>query len=602
MIAINTNINAFAASVKLSSNAVEQTTAMQRLSTGVRVNSAKDDAAALAISTGFVSQVKGMAQAVKNVNDGISLAQTAEGALGNVVNMLQRMRELAVQSANGTLTTANRAAIQLEYDADINQINTVLGTSNFNGIKLFDGSASALQIQSGAGVDNKNTISIPQMTSNTLLGVSGTEAADASTTTPPPTISTVTKSQSVTASNTNNYVNPVYVDPNLVLTGTGKINGASVMISNVDAAHDLLMLTSPNGITSSYNAQTGILTLTGTASIADYQTALRQVQFKTDANAQVGKRNISITLGTALQGPNGHYYDTITNNSNWYTAYNDAANTSLFGAQGYLVTITSQAENDFIHNKIQTDSWIGASDDYQAINKALGYEKYANQAASDSNWYWVTGPEKGTLFFTGNALIGPAPTTLTYSNWAAGSPGDIGGGGIENFAQMYAANGTWNDAYYDTVNNPYYYYPIQQAIVEFDANPNLQITASTNIDVGEGTFPPVIEQPPAPKIAPGVTTQDDATQSMSVIDDAIGKVTDVRTYLGAMQNSMQAVVNNLTSGGVNAQQANGRLIDTDYTETTTQLSHSQIISQAATAMLAQANQSSQLVLQLIKQQ
>ena len=149
---------------------------------------------------------------------------------------------------------------------------------------------------------------------------------------------------------------------------------------------------------------------------------------------------------------------------------------------------------------------------------------------------------------------------------------------------------------------PYYYYPIQQAIVEFDANPNLQITASTNIDVGEGTFPPVIEQPPAPKIAPGVTTQDDATQSMSVIDDAIGKVTDVRTYLGAMQNSMQAVVNNLTSGGVNAQQANGRLIDTDYTETTTQLSHSQIISQAATAMLAQANQSSQLVLQLIKQQ
>ena len=250
MIAINTNINAFAASVKLSSNAVEQTTAMQRLSTGVRVNSAKDDAAALAISTGFVSQVKGMAQAVKNVNDGISLAQTAEGALGNVVNMLQRMRELAVQSANGTLTTANRAAIQLEYDADINQINTVLGTSNFNGIKLFDGSASALQIQSGAGVDNKNTISIPQMTSNTLLGVSGTEAADASTTTPPPTISTVTKSQSVTASNTNNYVNHVYVDPNLVLTVTGKINGASVMISNVDAAHDLLMLTSPNGITS----------------------------------------------------------------------------------------------------------------------------------------------------------------------------------------------------------------------------------------------------------------------------------------------------------------------------------------------------------------
>ena len=160
MVGINTNISALNASAKLGGNAVEQTTAMQRLSTGLHVNSAKDDAAALAISTGLVSQIKGMAVATRNVADGISLAQTAESALASVINMMQRMRELAVQSANGTLTTANRAAIQLEYDANINQINTVLGTSNFNGIKLFDGSASALNIQSGASVANKNTIKI----------------------------------------------------------------------------------------------------------------------------------------------------------------------------------------------------------------------------------------------------------------------------------------------------------------------------------------------------------------------------------------------------------------------------------------------------------
>jgi flagellin len=320
MIGINTNNSALAASAKIGSNAVEQTTVMQRLSTGVRVNSAKDDAAALAISTGLVSQIKGMAMATRNVSDGISLAQTAESALGSVVNMLQRMRELAVQSANGTLTTANRAAIQLEYDANINQINTVLGTTNFNGIKLFDGSASALQIQSGAAVTNKDTISIPQVTSKTLLGVSGTEIADTSNITSPPTIATVTKSQSYTSSNTNNYINPVYVDPNLVLTGTGKIDGASVMITNVDAAHDVLQLTSPNGITSTYDAQTGILTLTGTASIAEYQAALRQVQFKTDANAQVGKRDIKITLGTAVQGPNGHYYQFINTDTNFTNA------------------------------------------------------------------------------------------------------------------------------------------------------------------------------------------------------------------------------------------------------------------------------------------
>ena len=187
MIGINTNNSALAASAKISSNATEQTAVMQRLSTGVRVNSAKDDAAALAISTGLISQIKGMAVATRNVADGISLAQTAESALGNVVNMLQRMRELAVQSANGTLTTANRAAIQLEYDANINQINTVLGTTNFNGIKLFDGSASALSIQSGASVTNKDTISIPKLinpsdtsgSSNSISGGAGAGAANA---------------------------------------------------------------------------------------------------------------------------------------------------------------------------------------------------------------------------------------------------------------------------------------------------------------------------------------------------------------------------------------------------------------------------------------
>ena len=246
-------------------------------------------------------------------------------------------------------------------------------------------------------------------------------------------------------------------------------------------------------------------------------------------------------------------------------------------------------------SKIQTDSWIGASDDYQAINKALGYQKYANQAASEGNWYWVTGPEKGINFYIGS--VTSSQTTITYSNWSIVEPKD----GVDaNFAHLYQTTGMWNDVWYDTVNNPWFNYPINTAIVEFDSNPNLQITASTNIDVGEGTFPPVIEQPPAAKIAPGVQTIDNASQSLSVIDDAIGKVTDIRTYLGAMQNSLQAVIDNLTSSGTNAQQANGRQIDTDYAETTTQLSRNQIISQAATAMLAQANQSSQLVLQLLK--
>ena len=147
MVGINTNISALNASAKLGRNAVEQTTAMQQLSTGLRINSAKDDAAGLAIATKMNANIKGVAVAVRNANDGISMAQTAESALGSVTNMLQRIRELAVQASNGTLTTANRASMQLEVKQLSSEIDNIGKTANFNGIKLFDGSASNISLQ-----------------------------------------------------------------------------------------------------------------------------------------------------------------------------------------------------------------------------------------------------------------------------------------------------------------------------------------------------------------------------------------------------------------------------------------------------------------------
>jgi flagellin len=174
MVGIKANVNALNASVKLSGNAMEQTTAMQRLGTGARVNSAKDDTVALAVSTGLIAQIKGMAAATRNVADGISLAQTAESALASVVTILQHMRELTLQAANGTLSSQNRQTMELEFDQNINQINHVLETSHFNGIKLFDGSALSLQIQSGANLNNINNISIPKINTFSLLGATPT--------------------------------------------------------------------------------------------------------------------------------------------------------------------------------------------------------------------------------------------------------------------------------------------------------------------------------------------------------------------------------------------------------------------------------------------
>ncbi|RZT56961.1 flagellin [Sphingomonas sp. BK036] len=141
MTVIGTNISALRATNASTKASNLLSTSMERLSTGKRINSAKDDAAGLAISSSMTSQIKGMNQGIRNANDGISMAQTAEGALDEVTNNLQRMRELEVQKTNGTYSASDVANIKTEQDALAKQITNVLGNTTFNGVKLFDGSA-----------------------------------------------------------------------------------------------------------------------------------------------------------------------------------------------------------------------------------------------------------------------------------------------------------------------------------------------------------------------------------------------------------------------------------------------------------------------------
>jgi flagellin len=126
-------------------------TAMERLSTGKRINSAKDDAAGLAIASTMTASIRGMSQAIRNANDGISLAQTAEGALGEVTNMLQRIRELAVQSASGTYSTTDRTNLNTEVTALKSQITSILATTEFNGTRIFNSAASGTTYTAQAG-------------------------------------------------------------------------------------------------------------------------------------------------------------------------------------------------------------------------------------------------------------------------------------------------------------------------------------------------------------------------------------------------------------------------------------------------------------------
>jgi flagellin len=151
--------------------------AMERLSTGKRINSAKDDAAGLAIASRMTAQVRGLSAAMRNSNDGISLAQTAEGAMGEVSNMLQRMRELAVQAANGTNSATDRAAIQAEVTQLLAQTDDIANKTTFNGTKLVDGTATALAIQTGINSGDTVTLAIASVKTADL----GIAAIDLST-------------------------------------------------------------------------------------------------------------------------------------------------------------------------------------------------------------------------------------------------------------------------------------------------------------------------------------------------------------------------------------------------------------------------------------
>ncbi|NIM42422.1 flagellin, partial [Hydrogenophaga sp.] len=176
MTTINTNVMSMTAQRNLSGSANSLATSMQRLSSGLRVNSAKDDAAGLAISERMNSQVRGLNVAARNANDGISLAQTAEGALGKVGDMLQRMRELAVQSANASNNSDDRAALQAEVTQLRDEIDRVAKTTSFNGTKLLDGTFANATFQVGANAGEGIAIeSIVSAKSDSLGELENTE-------------------------------------------------------------------------------------------------------------------------------------------------------------------------------------------------------------------------------------------------------------------------------------------------------------------------------------------------------------------------------------------------------------------------------------------
>jgi hypothetical protein len=282
-----------------------------------------------------------------------------------------------------------------------------------------------------------------------------------------------------TNSITNNQA--AFVDNALTVSSNGAVTGFIVTITDSYQSGDVLAYNSatggalPAGITvASFNTTTRSLVFSGTAIGADWQRILRNVTLTTtSAVCSPESRKVAFIAGDVFYNPlNGHFYKASTSNTTWTVAKSNAENMSYFGKQGYLATISSQAENSFASKLLSTNSWLGCSDRWSEINAALGYTLYAASGASvvvggvtytgnndngnaEGNWFWVTGPEKGTRLRNGNATnlgasnnfgVGSAVAGV-YQNWQGNEPNDWSASnfGDEDYGHMYTGAGDWND-------------------------------------------------------------------------------------------------------------------------------------------------------------
>ena len=247
------------------------------------------------------------------------------------------------------------------------------------------------------------------------------------------------------------------VDPNLTISANGTITDFTVTITESFVTGDLLSYTGslPSGVTaSSFNTTTHSVVFSGTATAANWQTFLRTVTLQTTSVVcNPESRKVAFIAGGGYYNPlNDHYYKIYLTNGSWTNGKSYAASQSYFGMQGYLATITSQAENSFISFMVGQNSWIGCSDNYLQINEAVGYTLFANQNASEGRWYWVCGPEKGTKIRNGNAVAPNTGSAVSgvYQNWNTNEPNDYPTSnttevGQEDYGHVYSSSAKWND-------------------------------------------------------------------------------------------------------------------------------------------------------------
>ncbi len=703
MSVINTNNNALFAQNSIYQVNKAQSNAMQQLSTGQRINSAKDDAAGLAIATRMTSDINGYAVAVQNSNQGMNMAQTADGALNNVNNILQTMRQLAVEASNGTMTSANRKSTQAEVAQLQKQIDSIAHTTASNGIQLLDGTAGNVILQTGVNQGNTMTMSIGSVQTKDI-GI-GSLAS----------LTSIQANSTPAALSTGDLlINGVSVPASVATsdTSSSNLNEASSIakaaainsVSNNTGVTATVDPTSVGGTSMTAAALTGSLTING-VSTASFSTttdttisrqltiqAINNISKETGVTASDSQTATGGVILSAADGRNIQVaFTTLTAASTGVTA------AGTYGGQIELHSTTAspieigttpsgtitnsgftvgsyQPNQATVVTNLQTQAATAPTSTFDATTMSINGVAIGATLAQDDTASYIDATNAVSSVSTNSSiaiaaainrqtkLTGvsavAAPNVITGSSFSASA---LGAAGLKINGVTIAAAATLgaSNTLVDSMN-AINQYSGQTGVTAVDNGNGLTLTAQDGrnvvIEVGAGTTaalagaqlgipPAAIGANTAPvttygkvqlvsdnkfTVAAGssgtstlenlgfnvgtyggannglkinqidVSSQSGAQSAITAIDAAISTVSAIQSNVGAYENRLSSTVTNLQSMNTNMSSSRSTIQDTNYSTTTTALARSQIISQAATAMLAQANQSGQTVLSLLK--
>ncbi|MBS0455136.1 MAG: FliC/FljB family flagellin [Proteobacteria bacterium] len=544
---INTNSLSLLTQNNLNKSQSALNTAIERLSSGMRINSAKDDAAGQAIANRFTANIKGLTQASRNANDGISIAQTTEGALTEVNNNLQRIRELSVQSANGTNSQSDLDSIQAEIGQRLDEINRVSEQTQFNGVKVLSADAGKLTVQVGANDGQTIDIDLKEISAKTL-GLDGFNVNGAGV------------SQNKTATVTN-----------LVAAGGTETAAGSgvykVTTNNAAVTADQAFAALKSGDT-----------VTSAAKTYTYDAASKSFSFtQTVASTTTEAAKYKPTSGTV---------------SGSYDNKGGAAASFEVDASGNL-TIGGQAAYMSAAGQLSTNDPSGSAT--QATLKDV-MDKATTAAGSSVTIGGTKYSGDGTkLTFTDTIA---ADALKANFKTAAGSI--TMNSGLLSASMTFNASGVSTDTFVDDKGD-------FTTVATYDTN--YQVNADTGLvtvasGTGTGKYAPAVGATAyvsAGKLTTDTTSKGAKTEDpLKAIDAALAKVDSLRGSLGAVQNRFDSVIANLGTTINNLSSSRSRIEDADYATEVSNMSRAQILQQAGTSVLAQANQTTQGVLSLLR--